>query len=118
MSRFVLFLFKISRFFLSGPVVTIDNGTSDPDDVSNSAVDPIYDAVTTFGPALIGLFATCMALYAAIMGFQYSKAESADDRNKAKKKLINGCVGFGVVLVLIIILYALRRPIINLINQS
>lgn len=83
-----------------------------------SAIDPIYDAMSTFGPALIGLLAAVMSLYAAIMGFSYSKAEDADARDAAKKKLINGLIGFGVILILIVILYALRSPIAALIREN
>lgn len=83
-----------------------------------SAIDPIYDAMSTFGPALIGLLAAVMSLYGAIMGFSYAKAEDTDARDAAKKKLINGLVGFGVILILIVILYALRSPIAALIREN
>lgn len=84
----------------------------------NNAIDPVYNALSTFGPALIGLLAAVMALYAAILGFSYSKAETADERDSAKKKLINGLIGFGVILILIVLLYALRGPITGYVNTE
>lgn len=84
----------------------------------NAAIDPIYDALTKFGPPLMILLATVMALYGAIMGFSYSKAENADERDKAKKKLVYGLIGFGVIIVLVALLYMLRGPITDYTNTE
>ncbi len=115
------FLFVAARHitrFLSALVIdgSEDGATVEPE--GNSAIDPVYDAMSTFGPPLIGLLAAVMALYGAIMGFSYAKAEDSGERDKAKKKLVYGLIGFGVVLALIVILYALRGPITGVVNNE
>lgn len=121
MNRFFYILWNISqRFSNFFSAITQETGGSNNnlDGEGNNAIDPVYNALSTFGPALIGLLAAVMALYAAILGFSYSKAETADERDAAKKKLINGLIGFGVILILIVILYALRGPITGYVNTE
>lgn len=81
-----------------------------------NATDPIYKALSTIGPYAISVTLILGILYGVILGVKFAKAESADERSKLQKVLINGIVGFVVVLVLIIILYAIRGPIVDWMN--
>lgn len=78
---------------------------------TNEVIDPVYKALDIIMPVALGIVLLSGTLYAIAIGVQYSKAESADDRNKAKKKLINGIIGFGIVLVLVAVLYAIKGPL-------
>lgn len=96
------FLALISRFLLV-----------DTNDIENSLTDgnggwakdivvplvKILDALLI--PAMI-IVGVAGAIYAIVIGVQYSKAESTDKRDEAKKKLINGAIGIVVALIILI----------------
>ena len=86
--------------------------TTQGDDV----VSPLYKALNIIMPVALGIILLAGTIYAVAIGVQYSRAENADERNKAKKKLVNGIIGFGIVLVLTAILYAIRGSVVDLIN--
>lgn len=64
-------------------------------------IDELFDVIIVPLLALIGGAGT---IYAIVLGVQYSKAESSDKREEAKKRLVNTVIGFVVVLVLLIVL--------------
>ena len=115
------FLFGLAKSFTS-IIMAVHAGSStagaDSQDPGNAAIDPVYDALSTFGPPLLGLLAAVMALYGAIMGFSYAKAEDSGERDKAKKKLVYGLIGFGVVILLVAMLYMLRGTITGVTNDQ
>ena len=84
------------------------------DATSNSAVDPIYDFLDIFGPVLMGILGLVGVIYCIVLGVQYSRAETADERNIAKSKMTNAIISFVAIIVLVAILYALRVPIVEL----
>ena len=104
------FCFKILNML---GIITPSGGATDGNDV----VDPLYNALGIIMPVALGIILLSGTLYAVAIGVQYSRAEEAKDRAAAKKKLINGIIGFGLVLVLIAILYAVRGPVVDLINS-
>ena len=55
-------------------------------------------------------------IYAVILGINLAKAESSDKREEAKKRLINAIVGFGIIIVLIVVMYALAANIHNIVG--
>lgn len=55
---------------------------------------------------MLGVFG---AVYAITLGVQYSRAESSEKREEAKKRLINGAIGIVVTLILLIIMKILRE---------
>lgn len=55
-------------------------------------------------------------IYAVILGINLAKAESSDKREEAKKRLINAIVGFGIIIVLIVVMYALAANIKNIVG--
>lgn len=66
-----------------------------------SPIDQLLDVMLV--PLLI-LIGSAGLIYSIVLGVQYSKAENADKREEAKKRLINTIIGFVVLLVLLIIL--------------
>ena len=53
-------------------------------------------------PILI-LVGTAGSIYAIILGVNFSKAESADKREEAKKRFINAIIGVVVTIILLIL---------------
>ena len=115
------FVFNVARFVYPFLMTVSAGGQAETDNsqgAGNAAIDPIYDALSTFGPPLMGLLAAVMALYGAIMGFSYAKAEDSGERDKAKKKLVYGLIGFGVVILLVLLLYMMRGAITGYVNSE
>lgn len=96
-------------------VCATETGTKNAD--SSGTVSPIYDFLDTFGPALIGILLGVGSLYCIILGVQYAKAEKGDDRDIAKKKAVNAAISFGVIIILITILYAMRDTFVELLSD-
>ena len=64
-------------------------------------IDELFDVMIV--PLLI-LIGGAGTIYSIVLGVQYSKAESSDKREEAKKRLVNTIIGFVVVFVLLVIL--------------
>ena len=94
-------------------LLVIASGGVEPED---PVVDPLYKAMDIIVPVALGIILLSGTIYSVVIGLQYSRAETPDDRQKAKKKLVSAIVGFGIVLILLAILYAIRKPIIHMIN--
>lgn len=74
-------------------------------------LDTIISAVNkVIGPILI-VVATAGVLYAIVVGVKFVKADSKDEREEAKQKLISVIVGIVVTLVLIVAFYWLAWAI-------
>ncbi len=58
---------------------------------------------------VITIVATIGVVYAIVLGVNYAKAESSDDRENAKKRIINVVVGALLMIVLMIALYLFAR---------
>ena len=56
------------------------------------------------------------SIYAVILWINLAKAECSDKREEAKKRLINAIVGFGIIIVLIVVTYALAANIKNIVG--
>lgn len=55
-------------------------------------------------------------IYAVVLGINLAKAESSDKREEAKKRLINAIVGFGVIIVLLVVMYVLAANIDKIVS--
>jgi len=84
---------------------------------TSGSVSPIYDFIDTFGPFLIGMLLGVGVLYCVILGVQYAKAEKGDERDIAKKKAVNAAVSFGIIIILIVMLYAFRGTFVKLLSE-
>ena len=93
--------------------VPVAGGSED----SSGVVSPIYDFLDTFGPALIGILLGVGSLYCIILGVQYAKAEKGEERDVAKKKAVNAAISFGVIIILVAILYGMRGTFVELLSE-
>jgi high-affinity Fe2+/Pb2+ permease len=77
---------------------------------------PILETVDT---ALIPIIICVLAagtIYAVVLGVNMAKAESSDKREEAKKRLINVIIGFAVVILLLVVIYALSSHITDILG--
>ena len=54
--------------------------------------------------------------FAEFLGVKYARCQAEDERLNAQKTLINFLIGFGIVILLICILFAIRQPLADFIN--
>ena len=85
---------------------------------AEAAVDPLYQAITTIGPYAMGVVLALGLIYSIILGVKISKAQSNDEVKAAQQQLINAIIGFVSVFVLLIILYAIREPLVAWANGA
>lgn len=81
------------------------------------AVSPLYDAITLLGPYAMGVVCLLGIIYGIILGVKFAKSEKADERAALQKALISGVIGFLAILVLIVILYAIREPLVKFMDS-
>lgn len=74
-------------------------------------IDELFDVIIV---PLLSLIGGAGTIYAIVLGVQYSKAESSDKREEAKKRLVNTIIGFVVVFVLLVILRVFTNNITSI----
>lgn len=72
--------------------------------VYNKVFAPIINILDAMLWPVLILVGTAGSIYAIVLGVNFSKAESADKREEAKKRMINAIIGLVVTLVLLILL--------------
>ena len=82
-----------------------------------NSVDPIYDFIDTVGPYAISIVLVLGLFYGVIMGVRYAKAEESKERAAVQKALINGVIGIFAIFVLVVIVYAIREPLVEWMNS-
>lgn len=101
MYKFQLLMIKLVQFLgdqeASGEV---DKETSQ----AKSIVKPIDELLDVIIVPLLILIGSAGLIYSIVLGVNYSKAENADKREEAKKRLVNTIIGFVILLVLLVLL--------------
>lgn len=81
-------------------------------------LNPIYEGITLIGPYAISLVLVLSIFYGIFLGVKYAKAQDESEKANAQKTLVNFIIGAVVVLVLISVLYAIRAPLAEWINNG
>ena len=69
-----------------------------------NVLGPILDVLQAALLPLLIIIGTAGSIYAIILGVNFARAESADKREEAKKRMINAIVGIVVMIALLVIL--------------
>ena len=75
----------------------------------NTIVEPVLKVMDQLLWPIIILLGTAGSIYAIVLGVEFSKAESADKREEAKKRMINAVIGLVITLILLILLKLLTN---------
>lgn len=102
-------------FYISTKARLLAESTEDD---YNASVSPIYEFLDTFGPFLIGMILGLGVIYCIVLMVKFVKEESSDEREKVKKQAINAVISFGVVVILLVVLYAMRGTFTELMNDQ
>jgi len=79
-------------------------------------VSPIYDGITLIGPIAMGVVLALSVFWAIFLGAKYAKAEDATEKDNLHKVLVNFIIGAVTILILIAIIYAIRKPLADFID--
>lgn len=96
------------------------SGITDTNSFFNTILGPIVDILDAMLVPILIIIGTAGSIYAIILGVNFAKAESADKREEAKKRMINAIIGLVVTIVLLILLKiftANAQTIANWINS-
>lgn len=80
------------------------SGTGGVNTVYEEVFKPIVEILDAMLWPVLILVGTAGSIYAIVLGVNFSKAESADKREEAKKRMINAIIGLVVTIVLLILL--------------
>lgn len=100
----------INRFLGAAdpPQTTTTVGT---DDYGNAPqwvrdmITPIFSILSWLLPVIMILLGIAGVIYIIVVGVQYAKAENADEKDAAKKKLINIAVALIIMILALIIVF-------------
>ncbi len=89
-------MFKIARALLGA-----ESGLSSSalNDIVKSAYDQFKEIFNIVLPVILGVLALIGVIFGIKLGIDFAKAEDANARDEAKKKLVNFIIGIGVALV-------------------
>ena len=65
---------------------------------------PILNVLDTLLLPVIIVLGTAGMIYGIVLGVQFAKAETADKREEAKKRMINAIIGIVIMLILLILM--------------
>ena len=80
------------------------SGDEGLNDFYASVFKPVVDILDAMLVPILILIGTAGSIYAIILGVNFSKAESSDKREEAKKRMINAIIGLVVTILLLILL--------------
>jgi len=75
-----------------------------PDFVKN-IINPIFDVLGWLIPVIMILLGIAGTIYAIVLGVNYAKAENAEQKDAAKKRLINVVIGVMVMIIALVLIF-------------
>ncbi|MBQ7452676.1 MAG: hypothetical protein IJS68_00175 [Clostridia bacterium] len=91
---------------LSNFIHLLDEATAD-----SPVTSPLYKFIDLVGPYAIGVLLVLSIVYSIILGVRYSKSDDDAGRKNAQSQLVNFVIGAVAIIILITILYAIRKPL-------
>lgn len=80
-------------------------------------LNPVYQGMTLIGPYVLSVVTALCMFYGIFLGVKYAKAEDETTKANAQKTLINFLIGAIAVIALLGILYAIRKPLADMIDR-
>lgn len=89
-----------------------------PEDNTWSFLNPVLEVLNTALIPILIFVGTAGMIYAIVLGVKLARAESADARDEAKKRLINAIIALVVMIALILLLQLFVDNIGNWIGDA
>ena len=83
----------------------------------SQGMEPVYEVLTIVLPIVLAIVFIIGTFKCVALGIAFSKSDENGTHEKAKKDLINAIVGFGLIFILIAVLFFVRGPILEWITS-
>lgn len=80
----------------------------------HNSLEPVAELLGEILVPLIIILGAAGTIYGVVLGIQYSKSESADKRDEAKKRIVNMLIGFIALFVLLILLILFCKNVVSI----
>ena len=70
-----------------------------------SMIQPIFNILDWLLPVIMILLGVAGVIYVIVLSVKYARAENADEKDQAKKRLINVAVGLIIMVIALIIVF-------------
>lgn len=105
---------KFLRFLgANNGYISTEGSNAAPSFVAN-ILDPVFDVLGWLLPVIMILIGLVGIIYSIILGLNFAKAESTDQRDAAKKKLINVVIGVLVIIIAILLVFIFIRNVYSI----
>lgn len=92
----------MNKFLGAGIVDDSDYADTTPDWVKN-ILNPIFEVMGWLLPLIMILVGVAGMIYLIVVGVKFAKAENADEKDQAKKKLINIAIALIVIIIALVV---------------
>lgn len=100
-----MFLMNLAQSIMGfKSLIASSSGITDATGFFDRVMKPVVEILDGMLVPILILVGTAGSIYAIVLGVNFSKAESADKREEAKKRMINAIIGLVVTIVLLILL--------------
>ena len=80
----------------------------------HNSLEPVAELLGEILVPLIIILGAAGTIYGVVLGIQYSKSESSDKRDEAKKRIVNMLIGFIALFVLLILLILFCKNVVSI----
>lgn len=80
-------------------------------DATKSVLQSVLDWIWAIMGTLLGIAIAVAIVYAIVVGAKVAKADNAEQREEAKKKIVYTVIGIAVAIVLILVLLLLKTKL-------
>ena len=98
-----------NKILMSMGMLMVDE--TSPAEVTNDVLYSVVTYINSILAALIGVAVAIAIVYAIVVGMRMAKANNAEEREEAKKKVIYTVVGIAVAVALMLVLLILKDKI-------
>lgn len=88
------------------------------EDGAKDVIQKVTDIITGIMGALLGLVALLGVIYAVVIGIKMARANTPEEREEAKKKVVFTVIALGVTAALIIVMFFIKANIPNWIKNQ
>ena len=80
-------------------------------ETSKSVLQAVTNYITAILGSIIGVAAMVAVVYAIVVGAKMARANNAEEREEAKKKVIFTVIGIGVAIAIMIIMFVIKNKV-------
>ena len=85
------------------------SATTALDKTGEAVVESVLKVMKIVMPIIFALVTVIGVAYGVILGINYAKAEDNEKREEAKKRLVAAIIGFGIAIIISIVLWILAN---------